>query len=90
MSFLIVPVGGRFIATKSWSRKRSQLWKDEFPYISALDGVPVERWIKQAERYVSQTNPMSRRSMAALQLCYLGHFRARSCPIQQAGTRAAV
>lgn len=75
LSFLIVPVGDRFVATKWWTRKRSQLWKDEFPYITALDGVPVERWIKQAERYVSQTNPLTQHSMAALQLCYLGHFR---------------
>jgi hypothetical protein len=75
LSFLIVPVGDRFVATKSWSRKRSQLWKDELPYITKLDGVPVERWIKQAERYVSQTNPLTHRSMAALQLCCLGHFR---------------
>jgi len=75
LSFYIVPVGDKFVANKSHWQQRSQLWKEDYPHITAIDGVPIERWIEQAEQYVSRTNPLAQRSMAALQVGFLGHFR---------------
>ncbi len=75
LSFLIVPVGDRFVATKARWKERNQLWKKDYPYITAIDSVPIEKWISHARRYVSRTNPLTRRSISALQLGYLGHFR---------------
>lgn len=75
--FSIEPVGDRYVAVDSTNRRRNQLWQDQFPYITAIDGVGIEKWVESAMEFSPRSHPLSQRTHAAAHLRYLGYFRKR-------------
>ncbi len=52
--FVIEDVNGRLIALK---RSRSKLLKSKYPYLTKIDGVDAEKWVKAAGTIVAQGSP---------------------------------
>jgi carboxyl-terminal processing protease len=72
LPFLVEPVGDRLVAFRE---DRSALVDDARPYVEALDGVPVERWLAAARSVVARASPAFVRRNAARMLRHVGWIR---------------
>lgn len=77
LPFTLEAVGRRFAAIDPSSSRRNQLWRPEHPYVAAIDGLPIERWIAEATALVPRSHPLAARARAANLLRYAGYFRTR-------------
>ncbi|MDQ3331730.1 MAG: S41 family peptidase, partial [Planctomycetota bacterium] len=74
--FGVEPVGDRYIATDPSSNRRSQLWNADYPFVTAIDGVGIEKWVAAAVPYFPRSNPLANRVAACIHLRYVGYFRS--------------
>jgi hypothetical protein len=73
--FAVEPIGDRYVAVVPTTKQRDQLWSRDFPYIVAIDGIAIERWVQTARPYVSHSHELAMRAKAAALLRYLPYFR---------------
>lgn len=72
LPFLIEPSEDRFVAVL---RDRSGLVDPELPYVVAIDGVELQRWLEATEQYVPQGSPQYKRDRGLRLLRSIQHFR---------------
>ena len=72
LPFLIEPVGERFIAFRP---DRSGFLADSKPFITAIDGIPLELWLEKTAPFVAKGSPQYRSRHGLRMLRYLGFFR---------------
>lgn len=54
---------------------RFRLLRDGYPYITAIDGLPIDAWVRAADRYVPRGPGLARRWNCMVYLQYLPFFR---------------
>jgi len=64
---------GNFANAKK--KYKLELLRADYPYVTAIDGVPIERWVEAATPYVPRGPKLSMRSRSMSLLAYLPYFR---------------
>jgi hypothetical protein len=85
--FYVEPCGGDYIAYRSGPvpvgpvnrrmRYRLQLLEEDHPYITAIDGVPIERWVETISRFVPKGPALSVRWRCCQWISYLPFWRSQ-------------
>ena len=70
--FLVGEVDGRWVAFKG---DRTGYLDADHPYIEALDGIPVQKWLDAAAKIVPAGSPQFVRRLSARHLRYLAYLR---------------
>lgn len=80
--FLVGDVGGRLVA---FHPDRSGFLDSERPYLAAIDGLPVERWLAVAAALAADGSPQFQKRHAARNLRFLQYLR-REMGLKETGT----
>jgi hypothetical protein len=72
LPILIEPSGERFVAI---GPDRSKLLDSEFPYIRAIDGIKMERWLAATEPYIAKGSRQYKVNRGLRLLSRIQHFR---------------
>ena len=74
LPFILEIAGDRFVAVNP---NRKSLVDAEHPYLIAMDGISIERWLAAMDPYVNPGSPQNVRRRSARYLEFLAHARER-------------
>ncbi len=72
LPFAVVDIGGRFAAIDP---RRRECMDPRRPFIAAIDGVGIDRWIEAAAKLDAEGSPQLVRRRAAMNLAYAAYLR---------------
>ncbi len=72
LPFRIEPSGNQFVA---FNADRRSLLEKDYPYIRAIDGIELDRWLKSTEKYIAKGSPQYRRRFGLRYLRSIQQFR---------------